>query len=156
MKIADILPAENIKIPLKGTTKDEIIVELVEVLTASNPSVDGKIVLNAVVAREQSMSTGIGHGVAIPHGKSNGVKDIAAVLGIAPDGVEFEALDGEAVYLFILISAPEGPSGPHLRYLSLISRLLNQESFRTKLIGCMSPREALSLISEGEQNILSM
>jgi len=154
MKIADILPEENIKIPILSSTKKEIIKELVDVLTSSNPTVDGNIVLKSVLEREKSMSTGIGYGVAIPHGKSNGVKDIAAVLGIAPSGVDFEAIDGKNVFLIILIAAPEGPPGPHLRYLSLISRLLNQDTIRDKLVRCISPKEVLTVVREGEQDIL--
>ena len=154
MKIADILPEENIKIPILSSTKKEIIRELVDVLTSSNHTVDGNIVLKSVLEREKSMSTGIGYGVAIPHGKSNGVKDIAAVFGIAPSGVDFEAIDGNNVFLIILIAAHEGPPGAHLRYLSLVSRLLNQDTVRDKLVRCISPKEVLTVIREGEQNIL--
>ena len=154
MKIADILPEENIKIPIRSTTKEKIIRALVDVLTASNPAIDGNIVLHAVLEREKTTSTGIGHGVAIPHGKSNGVKDITAVFGIAPSGVDFDAIDGGSVFLFILIAAPEGPPGPHLRYLSLFSRLLNQDTMRDKLVRCTSPKEVLTVIREGEQDIL--
>jgi len=154
MKLVDILPLENIKIPLTGKTKEEIITELVDIIAASNPDIDHKLVLHSVIDREKTMSTGIGHGIAIPHGKSRGVKQIAAAFGIVPDGVDFEAIDSQPAYLFFLLAAPEGPAGPHLRCLSMISRLLNSESFRQSLTEAASPEEALRIIDEGEQEFL--
>lgn len=154
MKLADILPVENIKIPLTGKTKDEIITELVDMIAASNPHIDQKAVLKSILDREKTMSTGIGHGIAIPHSKSNGVRELIAAMGIAPGGVDFEALDDQPVYLFFLLAAPEGPAGPHLRCLSMISRLLNQESFRKSLRESSTPVEALQIIDEAELEIM--
>ena len=154
MKLVYILPLENIKIPINGKTKKAIITELVALIAESNPHINHKIVLQSIIGREKIMSTGIGKGIAIPHGKSRGISQIAAAFGIVPDGVDFEAVDGQPVYLFFMLVAPEGPAGPHLRCLSMISRLLNIESFRQSLINASSPEEALHIIDEGEREFL--
>ena len=154
MKLVEILPIENVKVPLEGKTKDEIITELVDIISFSNPLIDKNLVLKSVIDREKTMSTGIGKGIAIPHAKSKGVNEIATALGIAPDGIDFDALDSQPVYLFFLIAAPEGPAGPHLHCLSMISRLLNHDGYREKLLNCSSAKEALRLVEEGEREIL--
>jgi len=156
MRLIDILPIENIRIPLTGSNKNEIIVELVDLISGSNPFVERSTVLRSIFEREATMSTGIGHGVAIPHGKSKGVKQIVAAFGALPGGVDFEALDGKPVYLFFLIAAPEGPAGPHLRCLSRLSRLLNREKFRDDLRAAEGPADALRIIEEGEQQFFEM
>lgn len=154
MKLVEILPIENIKVPLDGLTKDDIIIEMVDIISSSNPLIDKKAVLKAVVDREKTMSTGIGKGIAIPHAKSKGVNEITAALGIVPDGIDFEALDSLPVFLIFLIAAPEGPAGPHLHCLSMISRLLNNDDYREKLLKCTSANDALNLIKDGEREIL--
>ena len=154
MKLVEILPIENVKVPLEGKTKDEIITELVDIISFSNPLIDKNLVLKSVIDREKTMSTGIGKGIAIPHAKSKGVNEIATALGIAPDGIDFDALDSQPVYLFFLIAAPEGPAGPHLHCLSKISRLLNHDGYREKLLNSSSAKEALRLVEEGEREIL--
>ncbi len=156
MKIIDIIPLENIKIPLTGKTKEEIITELSDQIANSNPLVDRNIILKSIFDREATMSTGIGHGVAIPHGKSKGVKDIVGSFGIAPQGVDFDALDGNPVFLFFLIAAPEGPAGPHLRCLSRLSRLLNRDNFREDILAAATPEEARRIIEDGEQQFFEM
>jgi len=154
MKLVDILPIENIKVPLDSKTKDEILTELVDIISSSNPHIDKKAVLKAVMDREKTMSTGIGKGIAIPHAKSKGVHEIITALGIAPDGIEFDALDSQPVVLFFLIVAPEGPAGPHLHTLSRISRLLNNDIYQEKLLNCTSAIDALHLVQDGEREIL--
>ena len=100
------------------------------------------------------MSTGIGQGIAIPHAKSKGVNELTASFGISPEGVDFESLDSKPVHLFFMIAAPDGPAGPHLRCLSMISRLLNNEDFRKNLVECATQKDALRMIEEGEKEIL--
>ncbi len=151
MRLVDILSVENIKIPLTGSTKEELISELVELISASNPLIDNKAVYDAILEREKTMSTGIGQGIAIPHGKTEGVKEIVAALGIAPAGADFESLDNEPIYLFFLLVSPAGPAGPYLRCLSRISRLLNGGEFRMKLMSAKTPESALSIIDEEEK-----
>lgn len=156
MKLIDIIPVENIKIPLESTVKKDIITELTDLIANSNPLVDRSAILKSIFDREATMSTGIGQGVAIPHGKSQGVKQITGSFGIIPDGVDFEALDGNPVQIFFLIAAPDGPAGPHLRCLSRLSRLLNKENFREQLLNSESAADARRIIEEGEQQFFEM
>ncbi len=151
MKLVDILKTENVKIPLKGKTKEEIIEELVDLIAASDPEVDHEAVHQAILDREKTMSTGIGQGVAIPHGKTEGVEELIGAFGIAPEGVDFDSLDNEPTHLFFLLVSPVGPAGPHLRCLSRISRLLNREEFREHLIKAGSPEEAVKIINDEEK-----
>lgn len=154
MKLVEILPIENIKVPLESKSKDDIITEMVDIISFSNPLIDKKTVLKSVLDREKTMSTGIGKGIAIPHAKSNGVTEITTALGIVPDGIDFDALDSQPVFLIFLIAAPDGPAGPHLHCLSMISRLLNHDGYREKLLKCTSAKEALRLVEDGEREIL--
>ena len=156
MKLIDVIPVTNMKIPLTGRTKEEIITELVELIVESNPIIDRNLVLKSIFEREATMSTGIGNGVAIPHGKSKGVKEITGSFGIIPHGIDFDALDGEPVHIFFMIVSPEGPAGPHLRCLSRLSRLLNRDTFREKLISAVSPEEARHIIEDGERQFFEM
>ncbi|MCP4728347.1 MAG: PTS sugar transporter subunit IIA [bacterium] len=151
MKLVDILKTENVKIPLKGKNKEEIIEELVDLIVESNQEIDHDAVHQAILDREKTMSTGIGQGVAIPHGKTEGVDELMGAFGIAPDGVDFDSLDNKPTYLFFLLVSPVGPAGPHLRCLSRISRLLNREDFRELLMKAGSPEEAVKLINDEEK-----
>ncbi|MYI98298.1 MAG: PTS sugar transporter subunit IIA [Gemmatimonadetes bacterium] len=99
------------------------------------------------------MSTGIGKGVAIPHGKCKAVDRLVGVLGIKKEGVDFQSLDEQPVYLFFLLVSPLNVSGPHIRALAHISRLLRHDNLRKQLIAAEDPRDALALIAEEEENM---
>ena len=150
VQLTDLLSPERIKIPLVSSTKDEILAELVEVVGQNAAVRDLDEVLRAVREREEVLSTGIGSGVAIPHGKSNAVGDLSLVAGIKPGGVEFEALDGKPVSLFFLLVGPESAAGQHVKALSRISRLLRRDSFRVRLAEATSPGQFYSIITEAE------
>ena len=126
VQLTELLTPERIKIPLVSTSKDEILSELVEVVGKSTPIRDLKEVLRAVREREEVLSTGIGSGVAIPHGKSASISELALVAGVMPEGIDFEALDGKPVNLFFLLIGPEAAAGQHVKALSRISRLLRR------------------------------
>src|SRR5690606_7781390 len=100
--------------------------------------------------REEVLSTGIGHGVAIPHGKSSSVDGLVLVAGVTPEGVDFEALDGRPVHLFFLLVGPEAAAGQHVKALSRVSRLLRRESFRDRLISAPDAESFYSVLSEAE------
>ena len=150
MRIIDILNGENISLYLNSKSKNGIITELVELASHSKNFSDKNKVLTSTFEREKTMSTGIGHSVAIPHGKSMGVKKLCASLGISKEGVDFDSLDRKPVHIFFLVATPEGPAAPHIKFLSRISRLLNIEEFRKKLIDSKSKEEVLHLIREEE------
>ena len=96
------------------------------------------------------MSTGIGHGIAIPHGKSEFVKELGGVLGIKSEGVEFDSLDGQPTFIFFLLVSPMDVSGPHIKALARISRLLKGEEFRQRLIACPDNETAIKILIEEE------
>jgi PTS system nitrogen regulatory IIA component len=97
------------------------------------------------------MSTGIGHGIAIPHGKSEFVTELGGVLGIKKEGVDFDALDGKSTYIFFLLVSPLDVSGPHIKALARISRLLKGEDFRQQLIASVDKEDAIAIIEEEEK-----
>lgn len=152
MTLLDILSPDSTIVDLKGDTKEEIIAELVASLSASEAISDRDKVLQAVLEREKIMSTGIGDGIAIPHGKSDSVVELVAALGTQRRGVDFEALDGEPAYVFFLLVSPANVSGPHIKALARISRLLKNDDFKKKLITASSPEEIISAIRAEEES----
>ena len=150
MKINDFLDRKAIKIGLDSSNKDEILKELVDVLAEVKDIGDRKAILKALLERESLGSTGIGQGIAIPHGKTDRVKELVAVLGISRKGVNFDALDGEPVYIFFLLVAPKETAGPHLKALAQISRLLRDSYFCELLKRCQTPSEVFDLIKREE------
>jgi len=152
MTLLDILSPESTIVDLKGETKEEIIAELVNSLHLGDAINDKDKVLQAVLEREKIMSTGIGDGIAIPHGKSDAVVKLVAALGTQKRGVDFEALDGEPAYVFFLLVSPANVSGPHIKALARISRLLKNDDFKKRLIAASSSEEIISVIQTEEEN----
>ena len=152
MTLLDILSPESTIVDLKVETKEEIIAELVNSLHLGDAINDKDKVLQAVLEREKIMSTGIGDGIAIPHGKSDAVVKLVAALGTQKRGVDFEALDGEPAYVFFLLVSPANVSGPHIKALARISRLLKNDDFKKRLIAASSSEEIISVIQKEEEN----
>ncbi|HUF69303.1 MAG TPA: PTS sugar transporter subunit IIA [Longimicrobiales bacterium] len=150
MLLTDLLTVERIKIPLEGLSKDDLLEELVGILTRNDGIQDGESVLSAVREREAILSTGIGHGVAIPHGKSASVPALRMAAGRAGAPVDFDALDGQPVALFFLLVGPESAAGAHIKALSRISRLVRRDDVRSRLIAARSPDEFLLTLREAE------
>jgi PTS system nitrogen regulatory IIA component len=151
MMLMEILSGKSVIVGLKGQNKHEILKELVDALEVGDKISDRDKVLEAVLLREEIMSTGIGHGIAIPHGKSEYVTALGGVLGIKSEGVNFDALDGKLTYIFFLLVSPLDVSGPHIKALARISRLLKGEDIRQRLIVAEDREEAISLIEEEEK-----
>jgi len=135
---------------LVGKDKDSVITELVDLLSENNLLVDRDVVLEAVFARERSRSTGIGSGIAIPHGKCNGVNELVMAVGIAAEPINFDSIDQKPVSIVILLASPVESTGPHIQALARISRLMLDDEFKTKLENVTSPEEAYQLISTKE------
>ena len=152
MNLLEILSPKSILVDLQGETKEEIIKDLVDALELGEAITDRDKVLQAVLEREKIMSTGIGDGIAIPHGKSDAVARLAAALGTQRRGVDFESLDGEPGYVFFLLVSPANVSGPHIKALARISRLLKNDEFKKKLIEAATPEELLRVIEAEEKN----
>jgi fructose-specific phosphotransferase system IIA component len=148
--LTDLLTPDRIKIPLVASDKDELLRELVELVGKAENGIDGEEVLEAVREREKVLSTGIGNGVAIPHGKTSAVGQLTLAAGVARHGVDFEALDGKPVQLFFLLVGPESAAGDHVKALSRIARLLQRDSFRARLASASHPDEFYAIVSEAE------
>jgi fructose-specific phosphotransferase system IIA component len=148
--LSDLLTPDRIKIPLVSSTKDDLLGELVGVVGRASEVSDVEDVLRAVREREEVLSTGIGNGVAIPHGKSASVASLAMAAGVTREPVDFEALDGQPVSLFFLLIGPESAAGQHVKALSRISRLLRRDSFRQRLVQAASPQQFFEILREAE------
>ena len=151
MKINEILSPNAIKIGLDSTSKADVLKELVNVLFKIQDIGDPKAIVKALVEREELGSTGIGQGIAIPHGKTDKVSGLIAIMGISHKGVDFDALDGEPVYIFFLLITPKDTSGPHLKALAQISRLLRDKYFCELIRRCKTPEVVYQLIKNEEE-----
>lgn len=151
MQIMDFLSSDAIKMSLESKTKKDAIKELVELLVKSGKVKDKKKMLQTLMEREDLGSTGIGQGIAIPHGKSDTVGDLAAAFGLSADGISFDSLDGEPVNIFFLLVAPEGAAGAHLKALARISSLLKDKYFRKSLLSAKTPEDVVKIIQEEEK-----
>lgn len=151
MKITEILSKSAVKIDIESVEKEDVLKELVDVLDAVKNVGDKKSIVKALIERENLGSTGIGQGIAIPHGKTDNVDELTAVLGISRKGVNFESLDGELVYILFLLVAPKDSAGPHLKALAQISRLLRDSFFCDLLKRCKSAEEVYELIRKEEE-----
>ena len=148
MKIVDFLNEKAVSANLKATTKEAVIRELVDILAKAEGIRNKEDLVKVLLGREALGSTGIGQGVGIPHGKTNAVKKLVAAFGICRHGVNFDALDGDPVYLFFLLVAPEDSAGPHLKALARISRILRDKFFRESLKSLADEKAILKLIYE--------
>jgi len=150
MTLTQILEKTCVKVPLEGKDKESVITELVDLLDAGGQLADRDNVLEAVLIREKTRSTGIGSGIAIPHGKCSGSKKLVMAIGISPEGIEFESVDGKKVHIIVLLASPIDRTGPHIQALARISRLMLDEDFKNKLQNSTSAEELYGLISEKE------
>ena len=150
MKLSVLLAPERIRIPLQSTTKDDVLRELVSILPGPADSEEREGILEAVLEREGRMSTGIGQGVAIPHGKTASVPGMEMTFGIAPRPIQYEALDGDPVGIFFLLLSPPDLTGPHIQTLARISRLLSSDTFREELAAAQGPEDVLALFRREE------
>lgn len=150
MKLFEMLSRELIKTNLKAKNKDEVLEEMVELLFNARKIKDKEKILDAIKKREELMSTGIGHGVAIPHAKCDGVNTLVAAFGRSETGIDFKSIDGEPVYLFFILLSPENVTGPHIKALAKISRLLKHHYVRERLKSIDDPDKTLEFIREEE------
>lgn len=150
MILTQILQPTCIKVPLAGRDKDAVITELIDVLDENGLLLGRQEALEAVFTRERTRSTGIGSGIAIPHGKCNAVRELVMALGIAREPIDFDSVDGKPVSLVILLVSPVDKTGPHIQALARISRLMLDEEFKTALEKAPSAQAAYELLSRRE------
>jgi fructose-specific phosphotransferase system IIA component len=149
--LTEILTPTCIKVPVEGKDKNTVITELVDLLDATGQLLDRQKALEAVFVREKTRSTGIGGGIAIPHGKCGAVKELVMTLGISREGIDFESIDGKPVTIIILLVSPTDKTGPHIQALARISKLMLDEEFKQHLSAASSAQQAYELLkSKGE------
>lgn len=150
MQLTEILQQNCIIAPLNSTCKNDAITELVDILAENNLLKDRDIVLDSVMQREKTRSTGIGSALAIPHGKSTGVNKLVMSLGIMKEEIEFGAIDKKPVKIIVLLASPSSQTGPHIQALAAISKVMIDNEFKTKLENTNSPSQAYELIKSKE------
>ncbi len=154
MLLTELLNLRAVAHQLRATTKPEALVELVDLLESGHGLQSHGEILDRVLRREAMMSTGIGDGVAIPHGKARAVDRVVAACAISAEGVDFEAADGERAHIFVLLVSPENVGAP-LKVLANVSRLLKVESVRKNLREAASPAALLAALKSAESQYLS-
>ena len=153
MRLTEILKPANIKVPLQAKVKNEAIAELVNMLAANGEIVDHKKVLDAVLEREATRTTGIGNGLAIPHGKCSGTKDLVMAIGKAGTPIDFQSIDGRPVNLIWLLTSPPDKTGPHIHALARISRLMTIDRFRQALAAAKTAQEIYDAVVQQENQL---
>jgi fructose-specific phosphotransferase system IIA component len=151
MNILDIITPETVKVPLDAKDKKGAIIELVDLLADAGRVDDVAALRDAVWSREQTRTTGIGHGLAIPHGKCVGVARLAMAIGKPAQPMDFAAIDGKPVQLIILLASPIDRTSDHIQALARISKLMHAEAFRERMYAARSREEVYALVQEAER-----
>lgn len=153
MIISDILSDEDIEINLKSRNKEDVIVELVQLINKTRQLDNYSDILSAVIEREKISSTGINNGIAIPHAKVNGISKIITGLGISSEGIDFKAMDHKPSHIFFLIISPKNDYGLHVKTLARITKILRDGEWKNELINCKSRNHIINFIKKKEQEI---
>jgi len=148
MNLKSVITKDSIDLHLKGTTKKEIINEMLDLLYRTGKIRDREAALNAVIDREEKMSTGMKHGIAIPHGKTATTENLAACIGISDNPVDFDSLDKLPCRIFIMTLSPVEKTGPHLQFLAEVSLLFKSSEKRDQILKAKKPEEVLEILSE--------
>jgi fructose-specific phosphotransferase system IIA component len=152
MKISDILSTDVIAVNLDTADKEDAIKKVIDLAAKSGKILDVAKVTNTIYEREKLVSTGVGKGFAIPHGKTDSISDVVAAFAITKEPIDFDSIDGEPVrYIFLLIGK-ENLLNTHIKLLSRISRLMNKDEFRERLLDAANPEEVLAIFKEEEKN----
>jgi PTS system nitrogen regulatory IIA component len=147
MNLKKILTKDSVLLDLRTDTKQEVIKELVTFMAASGELISPTAAVQAVLAREAKMSTGMQNGIAIPHGKTDAVSQLVAAIGIHRAGVDFDSMDGKPSHIFIMTLSPENRVGPHIQFLAEISKILCRSNLREQLLNASTADEILNLLT---------
>ena len=150
MNLLQILSPSCIRVPLTATDKRGVIDELVDLLAEHEQIPDPAALRDAVWVREQTRTTGIGHGLAIPHGKCAGMPRLAMAIGKPAEPIDFEAIDAQPVKLVVLLASPPDHYSEHIQALARISRLISMEDFRKRIYAADTAEEIYKLLEETE------
>lgn len=148
MNLRTVLNENSIALHLKGKTKDEIIRELLDVLVKNGSLSSFEQAYQSILDREKKMSTGMKQGIALPHGKTDAVSDLAACVGVSDYPIDYESLDGKPCRIFILLLSPPTKTGPHLQFLAEVSLLFRSSAKREALLAAETPGAVLRALSE--------
>ena len=151
MKLSELFQEDNIIPELKAKDKKAVLEELVDALAKHEPRLDKKAMVHVLLEREGLGSTGIGDGVAIPHGKSSGVNRPWIAFGRSRKGIDFESMDGEPAHLFFLLVAPENSASIHLQALARIAKMLKNSAFRKELLEVPGRREIYRKVVQNDE-----
>lgn len=151
MNLLDLISPDCIRAPLHAADKRGVINELVDVLVEAGRVTDAESLKQAVWSREQTRTTGIGHGLAIPHGKCPGLPALAMAIGKPAEPLDFQAIDDRPVRLVVLLASPPDRTSDHIQALARISRLMTLESFRQSIYDAESADEVYELLRAQEQ-----
>ncbi|MFN3134398.1 MAG: PTS sugar transporter subunit IIA [Candidatus Kryptonium sp.] len=154
MKISDILTEDFVIVGLDVSSKEDAINALIDLVAKSDRVININKVREAVFEREKIMTTGVGKGFAVPHGKTDAVTDIVAAFAITKKPIDYDSLDGEPVRLIFLLVGRDNMVGPHIKLLSRISKLMNDNNFRDKLLNAKEPKEVVELFKIEEDKYL--
>jgi len=146
MALVELVSEKIVKIPLESKDKPDVLRELVQILKDAGEIDDFDAVLEAVREREDKQSTGLEQAIAVPHGKTSAVSSLKLAIGIAPQGVDFDSLDGKPSKLFFLLLAPPNQSGPHVQALAEIAKLAHSQMFCKALVNAENAREVVEFI----------
>jgi PTS system nitrogen regulatory IIA component len=152
MRLDQILKLEYLNDDLQAKTKTEALVELSSMITKGSVTLDKSQIIDVLQQREKLGSTGIGDGVAIPHGKVSALEELVVAFGRSKNGVAFDSMDGKPVHLFFLLLAPENCTGQHLKALAKISKMLKAGNFRRKLMEAKSKSDLYKVIIEQDES----
>lgn len=147
MNLKKVLTQESVLMPVTEDTKQGVIEEMVDFLAGSGKIHNREAALQAVLAREAKMSTGMQHGIAIPHGKTDSVDQLIVAVAISPKDIDFDAMDGNPSRIFIMTLSPENRTGPHIQFLAEISKVLGDETLRDQLVAATDPGQVLALLT---------
>jgi mannitol/fructose-specific phosphotransferase system IIA component (Ntr-type) len=152
--LTDLLSPNTIRVGLLGTDKNEIIGQTIDLLADSEFVTDLEVVRNVVMGREAQMSTGVGKGLGLPHGKTSAATGSVAALSVTAEPIEFDAFDGEPVRIVFLLVGPPEAQTLHIRTLSRISRIMNSGATRKLVLEATSPEEVYQAIHQAEEVLL--
>lgn len=147
MNLRKLLSEDTIVLDLKGTTKEAIIEEMVDLLVVRGRIKDRDAALKAVLDREAKMSTGMQHGIAIPHGKTDSVEKLVTAMAIKKEGVDFGSMDGKPSTIFIMTISSVSRTGPHIQFLSEISQVLNDPEKRDRILLSKTTAEVMDVLT---------
>lgn len=153
MLLHQLLTHDTIRVGLPGSTKAEVIDEMLDLVHDHPAMLDFERARQAVLERESSISTGVGKGLGLPHGKTSALTETIAALAVTANPIDFDAIDGNPVRILFLMVGPETAKSQHIRILSRISRLINRDAFRERLLQATTPQAVMDLLEEGEMSL---